>query len=594
MTITIADGRGALWQWDTGRRVKITDGVGVKQIHYQKRCFGRSVDVDVDTDGTAIIPDELLQDYHTLTAYAYVTDDAGGYTKVQQDFAVYKRPKPADYVYTPTEHVSFDRLRAEIGDLDDLTTADKSTIVAAINEAAASGGGGADWAQNDPDGDGYVANRPGGYMTDPVITDADAFTITSAEGGDGVYMAMVAVESSAITISDYVIGDGVVVDFGGQSYSLTWQSMGGFPACGAAVTGEAPDWSAAPFCIIAAFEKDRLQGYYVYLQNAVTSPIQVQIKKAKQTPVKIPTKYLESDVYIVKVTSKSNEKRPGIDGSDASYDVTVSATYDDIVAAINAGKIPILLGEQVLRDPVLCLVDISTDDVDGALPYLTFGGTYFGDPDRLYGTCVVIYRTGEATYSWYDSSFVNRLKDVDSAMSSTSLNPVQNWVIKKYVDDRASSDFVINATLDDNNNCTVDKTYAQIQEAVQAGKNAVMHLATPEGTNILPLALDLGGAFAFAVMFSINTGEFSQYTVSVSNSNAVFLSTHGIGLDDTGMFPQVEMDSDPASAMEIATKQYVDASGVPSVTAADNGKFLRVVNGAWAAAAINDANGVSF
>ena len=28
MTITIADGRGALWQWDTGRRVKITDGDG--------------------------------------------------------------------------------------------------------------------------------------------------------------------------------------------------------------------------------------------------------------------------------------------------------------------------------------------------------------------------------------------------------------------------------------------------------------------------------------------------------------------------------------------------------------------------------------
>lgn len=135
MTITIADGRGALWQWDTGRRVKITDGIGVKQIHYQKRCFGRSVDVDVEDDGTAIIPDELLQDYHTLTAYAYVTDDKGGYTKVQQDFAVYKRPKPSDYVYTPTEHAGFDRLRSEIGDLDDLTTGNKSTIVAAINEA---------------------------------------------------------------------------------------------------------------------------------------------------------------------------------------------------------------------------------------------------------------------------------------------------------------------------------------------------------------------------------------------------------------------------------------------------------------------------
>lgn len=142
MTITIADGRGALWQWDTGRRVKITDGDGVKQVHYQNRCFGCSVDVDVEDDGTAIIPDELLQDWHPLTAYAYVTDDAGGYTKVQQDFIVHKRAKPFGYVYTPTEHAGFDRLRSEIGNLDDLATEDKSTIVAAINEAARSGGGG--------------------------------------------------------------------------------------------------------------------------------------------------------------------------------------------------------------------------------------------------------------------------------------------------------------------------------------------------------------------------------------------------------------------------------------------------------------------
>lgn len=35
-------------------------------------------------------------------------------------------------------------------------------------------------------------------------------------------------------------------------------------------------------------------------------------------------------------------------------------------------------------------------------------------------------------------------------------------------------------------------------------------------------------------------------------------------------------------------------SGLPSVTAADNGKFLRVVAGAWAAYEISDANGVSF
>lgn len=142
MTITLADGRGSLWQWDTGRRVKITDGDGVKQIHYQNRCFGCSVDVDVEDDGTAIIPAELLQDWHPLTAYAYITDDTGAYTVVQQDFIVHKRAKPSGYVYTPTEHAGFDRLRSEIGDLDDLTTSATDSLVAAINEVARSGGGG--------------------------------------------------------------------------------------------------------------------------------------------------------------------------------------------------------------------------------------------------------------------------------------------------------------------------------------------------------------------------------------------------------------------------------------------------------------------
>lgn len=142
MTITIADGRGALWQWDTGRRVKITDGDGVKQVHYQNKCFGRSVDVDVRDDGTAIIPDELLQDWHPLTAYAYVTDGTGGYTKVQQDFVVHKRAKPAGYAYTPTDQMTLQTIQRQIGDLADLTTEAKANLVAAINEALTKGGGG--------------------------------------------------------------------------------------------------------------------------------------------------------------------------------------------------------------------------------------------------------------------------------------------------------------------------------------------------------------------------------------------------------------------------------------------------------------------
>ena len=180
MTITIADGRGALWQWDTGRRVKITDGDGVKQVHYQNKCFGRSVDVDVGDDGTAIIPDELLQDWHPLTAYAYVTDDAGGYTKVQVDFAVHKRARPSDYVYTPTDQMTLQTIQRQIGDLADLTTEAKGTLVAAINEAARTGGAGSMALRV---ADGYIQySADGGSTWQNLIAVAD---IKGAQGDKG-------------------------------------------------------------------------------------------------------------------------------------------------------------------------------------------------------------------------------------------------------------------------------------------------------------------------------------------------------------------------------------------------------------------------
>lgn len=176
MTITIADGRGALWQWDTGRRLRV--GSGVEQIHYQNRALGRSVDVDVGADGTAIIPDELLQDCHTLTAYAYVTDDTGAYTMVQQDFAVHKRAKPAGYVYTPTDQMTLQTIQRQIGDLSALTTEAKENLVAAINEVAASGGAGSMALRV---ADGYVQ-----YSTDSGSTWTNLIAVADLKGANGV------------------------------------------------------------------------------------------------------------------------------------------------------------------------------------------------------------------------------------------------------------------------------------------------------------------------------------------------------------------------------------------------------------------------
>lgn len=174
MTITIADGRGALWQWDTGRRLRV--GSGVEQIHYQNRALGCSVDVDVGADGTAIIPDELLQDCHTLTAYVYVTDDTGAYTMEQQDFIVHKRAKPAGYVYTPTDQMTLQTIQRQIGDLADLTTEAKDTLVAAINEVALMGG-----RMSLRVADGYVQ-----YSTDGGSTWTNLIAMAELNGADGI------------------------------------------------------------------------------------------------------------------------------------------------------------------------------------------------------------------------------------------------------------------------------------------------------------------------------------------------------------------------------------------------------------------------
>ena len=56
----------------------------------------------------------------------------------------------------------------------------------------------------------------------------------------------------------------------------------------------------------------------------------------------------------------------------------------------------------------------------------------------------------------------------------------------------------------------------------------------------------------------------------------------------TGTAGQVLTKTADGQEWKDATKE------LPAVTASDNGKFLRVVNGAWADATIENANGVSF
>ena len=93
------------------------------------------------------------------------------------------------------------------------------------------------------------------------------------------------------------------------------------------------------------------------------------------------------------------------------------------------------------------------------------------------------------------------------------------------------------------------------------------------------MAVDYNGA-AWSVMTGTlaNSEDIPTVPDYLPNPNAL-----NIKIGDT----TTSYDGSAAKTVEIP-------KGVPSVTTADNGKFLRVVNGVWAAAAIDNANGVSF
>lgn len=133
MAITLTDGRGELYQWDTGRTLTVDDAT-VTQVHFQNRAYGRTIDVDVK-DGTAIIPDELLQKAGDLRVYAFVGTAASGFTKVERVYNIVRRNKPNDYMYIPTDQKTLDDIQKQIGNLDNLETKAKDNLVAAINEA---------------------------------------------------------------------------------------------------------------------------------------------------------------------------------------------------------------------------------------------------------------------------------------------------------------------------------------------------------------------------------------------------------------------------------------------------------------------------
>lgn len=117
-------------------------------------------------------------------------------------------------------------------------------------------------------------------------------------------------------------------------------------------------------------------------------------------------------------------------------------------------------------------------------------------------------------------------------------------------------DFVINATPTDDTNYTLDKTFAQIQEAVQAGKNVYAQINESIPIRMQLVFYNSNGFFFGAAATTYNNIEL--YYLGVTDSQAKFLYKSAPAYNDDGYMPQMTIESAPTADMQIATKKYVD------------------------------------
>ena len=165
---------------------------------------------------------------------------------------------------------------------------------------------------------------------------------------------------------------------------------------------------------------------------------------------------------------------------------------------------------------------------------------------------------------------------VDSVVSASSVNPVQNKAIKQYVDSRAAGSGAVRY------DATQSLTFEQKQ---QARKNI----------EALPVAGAVtAGVVSMCPDFHIVDSNAAVHIVPSKVNDEDYTITLDCGPENWPVRVAGIRTPTDAQTNYAANVAYVKAkiaaigagATLPSVTAADNGKILRVVGGAWAAASL--------
>lgn len=142
--------------------------------------------------------------------------------------------------------------------------------------------------------------------------------------------------------------------------------------------------------------------------------------------------------------------------------------------------------------------------------------------------------------------------------TAQTLTDAQKKQARENID--AAGVFVINATLtSDKQSATLDKTFNQIQAAIQGGKQPVVKWSNSGSVGIMPMVGYNKDSVSFMAGMHMDENFIGSQFLSITSVGTVrFYIANAAAISDSGIMQQVNMAFDPISPMQIATKKYVD------------------------------------
>lgn len=269
---------------------------------------------------------------------------------------------------------------------------------------------------------------------------------------------------------------------------------------------------------------------------------------------------------------------PGKDGSDATV------TAENIAGALGytpaaPGDIPVVPAAEISANTAARHSHANKGVLDGITAAMTAAW------DAKAGTAAATTSANglmsKADKAKLDGIAAGATKvTVDSVVSASSVNPVQNKAIKQYVDSRAAGSGAVRY------DATQSLTFEQKQQARKNIEAADSVVPTITGAVSLCPANITDSNDAVHVTTTKASSEDFTVTLDCGPENAL-VRVDGIRT------PTDAQTNYAANVAYVKAKIAAISAGaaLPSVTAADNGKILRVVGGAWAAASLPVYNG---